>query len=336
MRCRGLQNSIRRSCPPRGTCRLWFALETFIVLTSINVNILTGIPRTPLIAAAGALGTMSLSLPMSVISGFSFLSMWCMVGGLLALVVCGIGNVQENTPHQLLDLSAMPSAVGMFLYCFSGLPCLPNIRAAMRRPEEYSSAVNLSFTFALGYYALVGLLGYHFFAQSTQESFTQNLWPLVGVQNRVFYCSFALISAALFAGKLQAGFPLYAAPVLQAMGFGSECEKHSPRLVWAARGAFAAVSISFAIFAQDALDAVAELMGAFLTTSTSILFPCAAYWAVRRLSGEPLNMAQVAGISLMLVFGVAFCVVGTMAACWRLWFEESASISARGGWSVPR
>lgn len=300
---------------------LWFALETFIVLIGVNVGLVTGLPKTPVIVAAGCLGTMSLSLPMSSVAGCSFLSLLCMVGGLATLLFCG-SRMLTAPSHVVMDFHGMPSSIGIFLYCFSGLPCLPNIRASMRRPEQYSAAVHYAFSFAFLYYGAVGLLGYHFFGAGTRESFTANLFPERGLPDQGFYCCAALLSAGLFAVKLQAGFPLYAAPVLSTLGFGENRMAEVPASVWAARMAFGAISIAFAVFAQDALDAVAELMGAFLTNVTSIIFPCAAYAVICRASGERLPPVQAAGLLAMVVFGIVFCFVGTWSAASRLWTEK--------------
>jgi len=304
---------------------LWFALETFILLTSINVNLLTGAPRTLVIVIAGALGTLSLSLPMSVISSFSGMSVWCMLGGLVALIVCGsmasFGPELSVEEHMLVDVRALPSAMAIFLYCFSGLPCLPNIRAAMQKTEEYSYCVNTAFVFAVIYYAVVGILGYYFFAGTTRESFTENLVPYAGMPHGSIFSLFSLVSAALFAVKLQAGFPLYAAPVLQTLG---ACSTHgaSTQTIAVARCAFAAVSICFAIFAKDALDGVAELMGAFLTMSTSVLFPVAAYASVRTIAGERLAWWEVFGLGSIFLGGIIFGALGTYDAIRRIWVEE--------------
>lgn len=301
---------------------LWFALETFIVLTGINMNLLTGVPVTIVIIFAGIVGTLSLSLPMSIIARFSFLSVWCMIGGLAALVVCGcISSAGSSAQHSLLNINSMPSAIGIFLYCFSGLPCLPNIRSAMHKPGQYGAAVHLSFSFAFLYYSAIGLLGYYFFGSSLHESFTENLAPTAGTRNVGVQTMFTMLSAGLFAMKLQSGFPLYAAPILGAMGCtGTE---RTPRMpVGVVRVMFAIVSITFAISAQDALDAVAELMGAFLTNFTSIIFPCAAYMAISKAHGERLSWPVVAGLVAMLVFGVIFSIIGTVSACTRYMAEE--------------
>merc|ERR1719507_1472665 len=100
-----------------------------------------------------------------------------MFGGLVALCVCGILAPQASPKHVMLEPRALPSSIGMFLYCFSGLPCLPNIRSSMQNTSNYSHAVHLAFIFATIYYTVVGLAGYHFYAEGTRESFTENLMP---------------------------------------------------------------------------------------------------------------------------------------------------------------
>eukprot|EP00408_Alexandrium_pacificum_P056402 CAMPEP_0171165544 /NCGR_PEP_ID=MMETSP0790-20130122/6240_1 /TAXON_ID=2925 /ORGANISM="Alexandrium catenella, Strain OF101" /LENGTH=404 /DNA_ID=CAMNT_0011630337 /DNA_START=117 /DNA_END=1327 /DNA_ORIENTATION=- len=288
---------------------LWFAMETFLVLTGINVSLVAGVPKTPVIVFSGLLGTLCLSLPPSVIASFSFLSVWCMAGGLLALVVCGTRSLSSQgaaaQQHLLLEPSAFPSATGLFLYCFSGLPCLPHIRASMKRPEEYPAAVHMSFVFAAAYYAMVGLLGYHFYAGATRESFTENLAPsALAPSEHSLRCGFALLSV-----------PVYAAPVLQALGSASPPGQPAPVRTLLVRSAFAVVSVTAAVMAQDALDAVAEIMGAFLTNATSLIFPCAAYASVCWAGGERLGALRGTGIAAVLAFGAVFSAVGTVSAC---------------------
>merc|ERR1719454_1957293 len=128
-----------------------------------------------------------------------------MFGGLLVLCLCGRANSAAATAtspvptqHTVLELSGMPSAIGIFLYCFSGLPCLPNIRASMIRTSEYSSAVHLSFAFAFAYYAAIGVCGYYFFGHMTKSSFTENLHPVAGQHCYRFLLAVTMMSAVLF------------------------------------------------------------------------------------------------------------------------------------------
>jgi len=287
---------------------VWVALETFLILTGINIHLLTGAPRPWVIVIAGCLGTWSLSLPMSMIARLSCLSVWCMLGALVSLAICG--GLLAASPqlamarHDVLNLEALPSAVAILSYAFSGLPCLPNIRAGMRNTAEYSNAVNIAFAFSVPYYLTIGLLGYYFFGSGTRESFTLNYVEYPGMPHRRLFLVFSLASSALFAAKLQAGFPLYAAPVLQALGFGATGADIPPRVA-VARVAFAVFSVVFAVFARDALCGVAEIMGALLTMSTSVLFPVVAYAGARHTAGEPLLWREALGLGGIFSIGLA-------------------------------
>jgi len=304
---------------------IWFAMETFLVLIGINVSIVTGASKTYVIMWAGLVGMLSLSLPMRIIAGFSCLSICCMAGGLVALTVCGIHNT-AHVEHTTIVPGNMVPSVGIFLYCFSGLPCLPNIRSGMQKPkEEYQGSVHLAFVFTSVYYATVGTLGYHYYGSATRESFTENLMPAAGLGIRgsaaTLHSGFALLSAGLFAVKLQAGFPLYAAPVLNALGVVGSDDRECFAGLWIARLVFIGVSVAFAVLAQGALDAVAELMGAFLTNFTSIIFPCAAYIAVSRAGGDTLGFVRTASLLLIILLGFVFAAVGSYSACTRIWQE---------------
>jgi len=298
---------------------LWFALETFLVLSGISVNLLTGVPEPTVIAVAGTIGSLSMCLPSKTISHTSALAVACMVGGLLALIICGLGRVYDHASnvvpsaevHRDVDWPRVPASLGMFLYCFSGLPCLPSIRSAMQRPkEDYAMAVHYAFFCSSIYYMAIGMLGYAFFANDTRRSFLKDLTPVPGEGHSNIYGYVAAAAAGLFALKLQAGFPLYAAPILDAFGL-SEAHGLETKKVALARALFCAVSVMFAIFARHQIDAVAEIMGAFLTNSTSILFPVAAYLRVAGRHEQKMSKSELALLYGLLIFGCVYGVIGT-------------------------
>jgi len=287
---------------------IWFALETFLILIGINVRMLTGLPKAGVIGVAGCLGTWSMSMKMSDIAWLSCISVWCMLGGLIALVVCG--SLSSDAPgvdahkHDFFRPQALPPSIAIFTYAFSGLPCLPNIRAGMRHTENYTRAVNMAFAFAVPYYLAVGLAGYYFFADATRESFTLNFVAYPSMPYRHTFLVFSVVSSGLFVLKLQAGFPLYAAPILQALGYG-HVGTPLPKDIMVARVVFALVSAIFAIVARDALSNVAEIMGALLTMSTSVLFPVSAYAASRYAVKEPLEIWEAVGLGCIFSAGIA-------------------------------
>merc|ERR1719265_3100050 len=93
----------------------------------------------------------------------------------------------------------------------------------MQRPkEDYEKAINTSMLYALFYYLAIGVLGYEFFANDTRRSFLKDLAPVPGEGHARVYGYIAATAAGLFALKLQAGFPLYAAPILEAAGVGAD------------------------------------------------------------------------------------------------------------------
>jgi amino acid permease len=277
---------------------------------------------------------MSLGLPMTAISSGSLLAVACMVVGLIALMVCGMGRLWDHADgleplanrHHTFEFERTPASLGIFLYCFSGLPCLPSIRASMQRPrEDYEKAINTSMMYAFFYYLAIGVLGYEFFANDTRRSFLKDLAPIPGEGHARAYGYISACAAGLFALKLQAGFPLYAGPVLEAIGFGKE-ERLPASQIWLARTVFGLVSVTFAIFARNQLDAVAELMGAFLTNATSIMFPVAAYWQLFHARGEKASKGHTFGLSALLIFGAVYCVIGTYSAFCNLWFGRSIAL----------
>jgi hypothetical protein len=314
---------------------LWFALETFLVLTGISVNLLTGLPEPAVIIVAGTIGCLSLALPMKNMSHMSFLAVVCMVAGLIALIVCGLGRLFDHAAgyepsadqyHMMEFNTRTPASFGIFLYCFSGLPCLPSIRAAMQRPkEEYEKAVHWAFAYSSVYYLAIGMLGYEFFANDTRRSFLKDLTPVPGEGHSNVYGYVSAMAAGLFALKLQAGFPLYAGPILDAAGLGAD-QGLSMNQIVIGRSVFCVVSVVFAVFARNQIDAVAELMGAFLTNTTSIIFPVASYCALFTGRGEKFGKGKALGLTLLLLFGITYGIVGTASALYSCWHGRSIHI----------
>lgn len=299
---------------------LWLALETFLVLTGLCAQVLFGVPSTPVIIISGTFGLLSLSLPMRTMSIVSLGGVWCMLGGLAALCLSLSVHrweaiAEAPLQHVLVDQTGLLDAISIFLYCFSGLPCLPNIRSAMQRPGEYASALHYTFAFAFPFYMAIGLVGYHAFGTFTHRDLINDLAPPSrgNPHPLALHARLALAAAAFFAAKLQAGFPIYAAPVLKALSYGGNLRRSAIEILMA-RIAFTVASVGFAIFARYNLDAIAELMGAVLTNTTSIIFPAGAYAMVCRARGEKLGLWRTLGLGIMIGLGVVLAIAGTVSA----------------------
>jgi len=283
------------------------AVVTFLILIGSNVNLICGAPKSAVIVAAGCLATMALWLPMSKIAMLSGLSVLCMFGALVSLVVCGTlvaWSDKDPSEHVVLNVEKLPSAVGLLVFCFSNLPCVPNMRASMRSVEEFPRAVNISFLFTIPYYIAIGVLGYYFFGDATKPNFMANYVEVPGMPYLNVFVGFKLASSALFAVKLQFAAPLCSAAVLQALGFGAEGGAEVAGRIIAARAVFTVASVACAIFARDALGRVAELTGAVLTMTLSLFFPVGAYAGARRLAGEPLAWWEALGLGGMFCVGL--------------------------------
>lgn len=291
---------------------LWVGLESFLVLLGINVHLITGLTQTTVIIAAGVLGFLTMALPLTSVARLSCLGVWCLMLGCVALGINGYGSwahegreSPRDAPPEyvLIDAKGMVPACGMLIFCFAGLPCIPNIRAGMQKPEHYTMAVHCSFIASLLYYLTVGLVGYYFYGQEVQESFTASMPPKPGQQHFTLYKTVAMVSAGLFSMKIQMGFPLYAVPVLALFGVES---KTPGWYAWALRAAFVVFSVLCAVFLQNALSMVAAMSGAFMTTATSLVFPAICYLGMCRITGLSATKLMLVGALLAFGFFLSF------------------------------
>eukprot|EP00929_Paragymnodinium_shiwhaense_P037503 TRINITY_DN19976_c1_g1_i2.p1 TRINITY_DN19976_c1_g1~~TRINITY_DN19976_c1_g1_i2.p1 ORF type:complete len:468 (+),score=91.57 TRINITY_DN19976_c1_g1_i2:79-1482(+) len=298
---------------------LWFCLETFLILIALNMHIATGQNHDAIVITAGLLGFASLWLPPSALAFGSALSVGCMMCGLLSLVIYGTSQssaAPSKVEHRWDDTWALANAASICLYCLSGLPCLPTIRSEMKDTRQFYSAVSHAFGFAAIYYAAVGLLAYKFFSDDIKESFTINLSDAKNAASKLhgfpLLSTSAMACAAMFALKLQGGFPLYAAPILQPLGLADASGGMPDHKLVIGRAIFAIVSVAFAVCAKKQLALIAGMTGAVLTCSTSVIFPSAVYIALVQKSGISLLRPHVVVAGLTVVAGVAFAVFGTV------------------------
>merc|ERR1719247_169830 len=102
-----------------------------------------------------------------------------MVGVVGALVEAGVAMPARAYEVERLELLARPRgalrALGVFLFCFAGHPCIPAIYATAQEPARFRAAARAAFALGGFYYALCGVLAYFFYGAAVRPSFTASL-----------------------------------------------------------------------------------------------------------------------------------------------------------------
>lgn len=252
------------------------------------------------ILCSGVISFGLLYAPANVLSIVSLISILFMAMLLGVLVDAGMSMPKRALQVETLiyvDFEGALQALGVFLFCFCGAPCIPSIYADAREPRRFPSALVISFSLAALYFISCGICGYIFYGAEVGANFTDNLGydlsgkPLLGGKVLPMLAAFGI------AIKLQGTMPIVMVAVLSALG------QTGP----VSRIVFISVTCSMAIGAREELDKLMSCTGLLATMGTSVLFPIAVYLRLNK----PGRMAKCV-LGLMLIATTVFSVVGTV------------------------
>ena len=249
---------------------LWLATCIFFILIGVNSNFVFGVESWQAIIVSGVLTLALLYVPMGILALLSFIGVLFM--GLLLAVLVHSGNsmpVHAGKVEQYIwtDWAGSGQALGVFLLCFAGMPCVPSIYSAAQDKRRFPVAFNVSCVLAMLYYAAFGTLGYFFYGSNVKEVVTVNLGHAVDGSALEGTKVLPLVAAVGLIVKLQATIPIVVNPVMAALGWS---------------GIFLqiltiAISTAVAIGLRQYVDAAMSITGLSATMASCVLFPIAVY-----------------------------------------------------------
>ncbi|CAI9759759.1 unnamed protein product [Fraxinus pennsylvanica] len=86
-----------------------------------------------------------------------------------------VDQVGLHTKGTTLNLSALPVAIGLYGFCYSGHAVFPNIYTSMEKRSLFPAVLLASFGICTLMYAGVAGMGYTMFGETTQSQFTHNM-----------------------------------------------------------------------------------------------------------------------------------------------------------------
>ncbi|XP_021717177.1 amino acid transporter AVT1I-like isoform X1 [Chenopodium quinoa] len=125
-------------------------------------------------------------LPTVLLDSLSILAYISAVGVLASLLILGsvlwvgvfegiIGFHQVKDHVPLFNWKGIPTAISLYMFCFSGQTVIPTVYISMQKKHHFSTALLLSFTFSAFVYVSMAVLGCLMFGSSVESQITLNL-----------------------------------------------------------------------------------------------------------------------------------------------------------------
>ncbi|KAK3017360.1 hypothetical protein RJ639_006174 [Escallonia herrerae] len=249
-------------------------------------------------------------LPSTWLSDLSALS-YVSFGGVLSsviIVVCVfcVGTTKAVGFHgkgSLVDLKGLPIALSLYTFCYGAHAMFPTIYSSMKRKNQFSKVLLLSFIICTITYVAMAIVGYLIYGQAVQSQVTLNL-PTEKISSKVAIYT-------ILAGPI-AKYALTIMPIAAAVeSCFPENYQDSKLISVAIKVTLLATTVVLAIVFPS-FESVTSLSGSILIVSVSFLLPCVCYMKIFGLHRSfGTELVVIVGLVLMAVL---VGVVGTYSS----------------------
>nr|CAD1826487.1 unnamed protein product [Ananas comosus var. bracteatus] len=257
---------------------LYLVAIGFLILEGDNLDKL--FPDTKLIV-----GTVSIA----IIVVFSVL--W-------AATVDGVGFGERG---RFLNLSSLPTALGLYTFCYGGHAVFPTLCTSMKDKSKFSKVLLLCFITCTLNYGSMAILGYLMYGDSVNSQVTLNL-PTGKLSSKVAIYTTLINPFSKYA--------LMIAPVATAIEERLiTVNKRSPTLLIRSLVVLSTVVIALTIPFFGSLMA---LIGSLLSIIVSMMLPCICY--IKIFGASQVRKVELVLISGILLTGTLVAITGTYAS----------------------
>ncbi|CAO2165418.1 unnamed protein product [Urochloa humidicola] len=220
-----------------------------------------------------------------------------------SLIWAGVAETGFHRSTTVLNLSGLPTSLGLYFVCFTGHAVFPTIYSSMRNSKHFSKVLLVSSVICSFNYGLTAVLGYMIYGDDVESQVTLNL------PSGKLYTKVAIVMTLI---NPLAKYALLAAPITAAVE-----EKFSlPGPAGGSSGA-ARVAISTVVVVSTAVVActvplfgyLMSFIGSFLSVMATVIFPCLCFLKIYKAEGIP--RVEIAAIIGILMVGVFVAVTGT-------------------------
>lgn len=224
---------------------------------------------------------------------------------LVVLAVAWIGVFDEVGFHlqgHLLNLSGLPTAIGLYAFCFCGHAVFPSIYCSMKDRRQFSQVLILCFVVCTMIYGGIAVMGYMMFGNELESQITLNLPGTLVASKVAIYIT--LINPF-------AKFSLTITPLATAL---EELLPSSDSwlVLWGIgiRTLLVISTVAVAL-ALPFFGYLMALIGSSLSCSVSIIIPSICYL---KLFGASISRHEMSLIFIILILGIVTGIVGTYSS----------------------
>lgn len=228
-------------------------------------------------------------------------------GGVLSsliLVVCiiwsGVGDgVGFNENGMLLDWSGIPTALSLFVFCYSGHAVFPTIYTSMRDKSQFRKMMVICFSLGTVCFSTVAVTGYMMFGQNVNSQITLNL-PTEKISSKIAIYTTIITPLTKYA--------LLITPVANALEEMFGVSKN--RTISLLLRTLLVISTTIAALVLPFFGYLSALTGSFLSTTASVLLPCTCYLKISKASKNKFGFEKLV-IVVIIMFGTCIAIMGT-------------------------
>ncbi|KAG2598871.1 amino acid transporter AVT1I-like [Panicum virgatum] len=218
----------------------------------------------------------------------------------VSLVWAGLaGTGFHRNSTSVLNLSGLPTSLGLYFVCFTGHAVFPTIYSSMRNNKHFSKVLLISSVLCSVNYGLTAMLGYMIYGDDVQSQVTLNL------PSGKLYTKVAILMTLI---NPLAKYALLAAPITAAIEekFSVPCGSGPARVAIST-----VVVVSTAVVASTVpfFGYLMSFIGSFLSVMATVIFPSLCFLKIYKAKG--IRRIEIAAITGILIIGVFVAVTGT-------------------------
>ncbi|WOL20273.1 hypothetical protein Cni_G29077 [Canna indica] len=266
---------------------LYLVATGFLILAGDNLdNLLPGITlQIGTLRIAGKQLFMVLStiivLPTTWLRSMGLLA-FISAGGVLAsvVVVCAvlssaISDVGFHERGRLVNLSGLPTAMGLYAFCYCGHAVFPTLSTSMKDKSKFSEVLVVCFILCTINYASMAIMGYLMYGDKLQSQVTLNL-PVGKISSKIAIYT-TLINPLC-------KYSLMIAPIASAIEETMKNSDNKRILPFIVRTLIVLSTVIIAL-GVPFFGYLMAFIGSFLSVMMSILVPCICYLKIFKLNG---------------------------------------------------